>query len=111
MPIKALDGAVASVRVLDDCPSVLSVGKRVMEDGHSFVWWAGQSPQWYLPSGVHQTLRVQNYIPILDDEVSTSAQHGVLSLTSAAHRPHDASKQSELQQQCDKIAGMLDEIC
>eukprot|EP00971_Amphidinium_carterae_P219201 4351305-Amphidinium_carterae.1 len=62
-----------------------------MEEGHSFGWWAGQSPQWYLPNGALRTLRVQNYMPILDDEVSSHGlcgHCGVPSLPSAVQM-HD----------------------
>ena len=34
----------AKAHVLDDTPSVLSLGKRCMEQGYTFVWPSGREP-------------------------------------------------------------------
>ena len=36
----------ANVHVLEDTPSVISVGKRCMDHGYSFVWPSGKDPTW-----------------------------------------------------------------
>eukprot|EP00971_Amphidinium_carterae_P003905 77619-Amphidinium_carterae.1 len=64
-PIGSLNGEVATVRILPQSPSVLSAGKRIMEHGHSFCWWAIQKPIWYLPTGETQELSVKNFVPVL----------------------------------------------
>ena len=37
-------GETANVHVLDDTPSVISMGKRCMDHGYSFVWPSGKDP-------------------------------------------------------------------
>jgi hypothetical protein len=53
------------VRVLDNTPAVLSVGRRCMEDGYTFVWHPGKLPYFVLPSGKRVPLEVEGYVPYL----------------------------------------------
>ena len=48
--------------VLDQTPSVLSIGRRCMEEGFGFWWPPGQLPILYLPDGKQITLEVIDYI-------------------------------------------------
>ena len=49
--------------VLDDTPSVLSVGKRCMKQGYGFVWPPGDNPFMINPDGKRISLFVNGDIP------------------------------------------------
>ena len=52
--------------ILNQTPRVLSIGKRCMEMGYSFIWKAGEEPILYTPSKKVVPLRVVQNIPYLD---------------------------------------------
>ena len=57
-------------------PWVLSVGKRCVEEGYSFIWVARTTPVLISPSGTQIPLVVNNnvpYLPIGDVEVAAPA--------------------------------------
>ena len=56
--------------VLDQTPSVLSIGRRCMEEGFSFWWQAYKNPILYLPDGKAITLEIIDYIPYLRERES-----------------------------------------
>ena len=51
--------------ILPQTPHVLSVGRRCMEQGCSFLWPAGCRPMMCLPSGKLVQLEVHHFIPYL----------------------------------------------
>ena len=51
--------------VLSSTPPVLSVGRRCMEMGYSFVWLNGQAPNFICPDGMIVELIVRDNIPYL----------------------------------------------
>ena len=51
--------------LLDNSPPVLSVWRRCMEHGYSFIWKAGQAPYMIRPDNKVVKLTVENYIPWL----------------------------------------------
>ncbi|WP_288992891.1 hypothetical protein [uncultured Marinobacter sp.] len=51
--------------VLESTPPVLSVGKRCMEMGYSFVWLADQDPYFVCPDGTIVEFEVKDNIPYL----------------------------------------------
>ena len=51
--------------VLDSTPPVLSVGRRCMEMGYSFVWLADQDPYFVCPDGSIVEFEVGDNIPYL----------------------------------------------
>jgi hypothetical protein len=53
------------VRILPATPPVLSVGRRCMEHGYSFMWMAGRDPIFVLPSGKRVALEVEGLVPYL----------------------------------------------
>ena len=57
--------------VLKDTPSVISVGKRTMNDGYSFVWNASENPYFITPKGKVIPLEVLQDIPYLRRNSST----------------------------------------
>ena len=49
--------------VLPDTPSVLSIGRRCMQEGYHFVWLSGKHPYLITPSGKLVALAVEDDIP------------------------------------------------
>ena len=58
-------GKKTEVIVLDDCPSVLSLGRMCMEEGYSFHWDAFGRPCLVSPPGCTTELEVENFVPML----------------------------------------------
>ena len=58
-------GMKTTAIVLDDCPSVLSLGKKCMEEGFGFHWEPYGKPTLVLPSGKTISLQVEHYVPVL----------------------------------------------
>eukprot|EP00971_Amphidinium_carterae_P068030 1346581-Amphidinium_carterae.1 len=58
--------------ILPQCPPVMSVGRRVIKDGFSFVWNASEPQRPYLidPCGNKIALGVEGYVPILCEDGS-----------------------------------------
>ena len=52
--------------VLDDTPSVMSLGKRCMEEGYSFVWPSGKMPFKITKNGERIDLTIHDNIPDID---------------------------------------------
>ena len=52
----------AKAHVLDDTPSVLSLGKRCMEQGYSFVWPSGRDPYMINSDGEKIKMKVRDLI-------------------------------------------------
>ena len=53
--------------VLSSMPNVLSLAKRCVDMGYSFVWRAGQVPFLVAPGGKRIGLKVIDNVPYLDD--------------------------------------------
>ena len=52
--------------VLNSTPDVLTMGRRCMEDGYSFVWKAKSNrPYFRKPDGTRIYLTVEHYVPYL----------------------------------------------
>ena len=89
----------AEAHILEDTPSVISMGKRCVDLGYSFVWPTGKTPFMLDPNGNIIEMTVKDYIPyvsvdqekrklksscvekimaVLDDECSTSEGEGLL---------------------------------
>ena len=52
-------------KVMDDAPTVLSLGKRCMEDGYEFHWKPYQSRILIAPSGRKERLEFENFVLVL----------------------------------------------
>ena len=72
--------------VLDDTPSVMSLGKRCMEEGYSFVWPSGKMPFMITKDGERIELTIHDNIPYVD--------LGIYECT--PHECHHASKINDL---------------
>ena len=64
VPLACL-GSKATAIVMDNSPCVLSLGKRCMQEGFSFVWNAGAKPVLVAPDGRRHTLELQNLVPVM----------------------------------------------
>ena len=51
--------------ILDDTPSVLSVGRRCLDGGYSFHWPSFRTPYFVTPKGKVVKLQVEGYVPYL----------------------------------------------
>jgi RNA:NAD 2'-phosphotransferase (TPT1/KptA family) len=60
---------VVKALLLPSTPAVLSVGKRVMEEGYSFHWPNKSVPFFILPSGKRVYLVVHGYVPYIVDSI------------------------------------------
>ena len=54
-----------SRRILASTPAVLSLGRRCMHEGFSFVWPSGETPYLILPDGMIVRLKVTGDIPYI----------------------------------------------
>ena len=61
-------GITHSPYVLEESPSVLSVGKKCMEEGYSFVWLANGVPYMISPENKKILLEVKGNIPYIVKE-------------------------------------------
>ena len=52
--------------VLEDTPSVMSLGKRCMEEGYSFVWPSGKMPFMIAKLGCRIDFTIRDNIPYID---------------------------------------------
>ena len=103
--------------VLDDTPSVLSMGKRCLDQGFTFVWPSGREPFMLDQDGMMIKMKVKDHIPyvnldqckerenskkimslldILDDDCSTSEGESTLIL--------DGESGDEMVENDEKIA-------
>ena len=57
---------ISQAYVLDDTPSVMSLGKRCMEEGYSFVWPSGKMPFMITKNGDRIDLTIHDNIPYVD---------------------------------------------
>ena len=73
MHSKAMGGAI-SPYLLPNTPSVLSIGKRCMEEGYSFYWPANEQPYLETPSRACIALRVDRNLPYLDTRDDPNAE-------------------------------------
>ena len=71
-------GIQVTANILESTPSVLSVGKRCMLDGCSFVWNADSEPYMVLPTGKRVVLTVSGFCPYLPANFGGERQSGQL---------------------------------
>ena len=67
----------ANVHVLEDTPSVISMGKRCMDHGYSFVWPSGKDPYLVDKNANIIKMTIKDYIPYVSlDQPKTKGDHG-----------------------------------
>ena len=57
----------ATPYILEQTPSVLSVGVKCLDQGYSFVWPNGKRPFLVRPDGCAVVLKIDGHVPVLDD--------------------------------------------
>ena len=60
------------MKVLEDTPAVLSVGKLFDEHGHSYEWINGQKPH-LIKNGIRIQCNTENFVPIVVPGLSASS--------------------------------------
>ena len=78
--VKELD-IFLTVKVLEDTPAVLSLGKLCDEHGYSYEWINGQKPH-LIQNGIRIQCNTENFVPIVVPGLSTSSSSSFPSSTS-----------------------------
>ena len=78
--VKELDIFV-TMKVLEDTPAVLSLGKLCDENGYSHEWINGQKPH-LIKNGIRIQCNTENFVPIVVPDLSTSSSSSLPSSTS-----------------------------
>ena len=78
--VKELD-IFLTMKVLEDTPAVLSLGKLCDENGYSYEWINGQKPH-LIKNGIRIQCNTGNFVPIVVPGLSTSSSS---SLPSSPH--------------------------
>ena len=71
----------STMKVLQDTPAVLSLGKLCDEHGYSYEWMNGQKPHLIL-NGIRIQCNTENFVPIVVPGLSTSSSSSFPSWTS-----------------------------
>ena len=69
--VKELD-TFLTMKVLEDTPAVLSLGKLCDEHGYSYEWINGQKPH-FIKNGIRTQCNTENFVPIVVPGLSTSS--------------------------------------
>ena len=64
-----------TMKVLDNTPAVLSLGKLFDENGYSYEWINGQKPH-LIKNGIRIQCNTENFVPIVVPGLSTSSSSG-----------------------------------
>ena len=78
--VKELD-IFLTMKVVEDKPAVLSLGKLCDEHGHSYEWINGQKPH-LIQNGIRIQCNTENFVPIVVPGLSTSSSSSFPSSTS-----------------------------
>ena len=78
--VKELD-TFLTMKVIEDTPAVLSLGKLCDENGYSYEWINGQKPH-LIKNGIRIQCNTENFVPIDVPGLPTSSSSSLLSSTS-----------------------------
>ena len=93
--VKELD-IFLTMKVLEDTPAVLSLGKLCDEHGYSYEWINGQKPH-LIKNGIRIQCNTENLVPIVVPGLSTSSSSS--SSTSPPMTPSTVSSESVARQE------------
>ena len=83
-----------TMKVLDDTPAVLSLGKLCDENGYSYEWINGQKPH-LIKDGIRIICNTENFVPIVVPGLSSSSSGSSSTLrTSMKQESHSSSSSS-----------------
>ena len=93
MYVKELD-IFLTMKVLDNTPAVLSLGKLCDENGYSYEWINGQKPH-LIKDGIRIICNTENFVPIVVPGLSNSSSGSSSTLrTSMKQESHSSSSSS-----------------
>ena len=95
--VKELD-IFLSVKVLENTPAVLSLGKLCVQNGYSYEWINGQKPH-IIQNGIRIQCNTENFVPIVVPGLSTSSSsssHHATSRTPSRQKRHHSTSSSRL---------------
>ena len=78
--VKELD-ILLTMKVLENTPAVLSLGKFCDQNGYSYEWINGQKPH-FIKDGIRIICNTENFVPIVVPGLSASSSSGSDSSTS-----------------------------
>ena len=84
--VKELD-TFLTLKILEDTPAVLSLGKLSQDHGYSYEWTSGQRPC-LIKNGARIICNTENYVPIVVPGLSTSS----FSSSSSASLPQERTR-------------------
>ena len=91
--VKELD-IFLTMKVLDNTPAVLSLGKLCYENGYSYEWINGQKPH-LIEDGIRIICNTENFVPIVVPGLSSSSSGSSSALrTSLKQESHSSSSSS-----------------
>ena len=91
--VKELD-IFLTMKVLDNTPAVLSLGKLCDENGYSYEWIHGQKPH-LIENGIRIPCNTENFVPIVVPGLSSSSSGSSSTLrTSMKQESHSSSSSS-----------------
>ena len=93
MYVKELD-IFLTMKVLDNTPAVLSLGKLCDENGYSYEWINGQKPH-LIKNGIRIICNTENFVPIVVPGLSSSSSaSSSTSRTPMRQKSHSSSSSS-----------------
>ena len=91
--VKELD-ILLTMKVLDNTPAVLSLGKLCDENGYSYEWINGQKPH-LIKDGIRIICNTENFVPVVVPGLSSSSSGSSSTLrTSMKQESHSSSSSS-----------------
>ena len=94
MYVKELD-IFLTLKVLENTPAVLSLGKLCDEHGYSYEWINGQKPH-LIKNGIRVQCNTENFVPIVVPGLSTSSSSSFTSSTSMTPPRQESSSSHEV---------------
>ena len=85
--VKEMD-ILLTMKVHEDAPAVLSLGKLCDENGYSYEWINGQKPH-LIKDGIRIICNTENFVPIVVPGLSTSSSSSLPSSTSITFKTGD----------------------
>ena len=95
-----------TMRVLDDTPAVLSLGKLCDENGYSYEWINGQKPH-LIKDGIRIICNTENFVPIVVPGLSSSSSASSSTLRTPMKQESRSSSSSSSSPSSPKVCEIL----
>jgi len=106
--VKELD-IFLTMKVLDNTPAVLSLGKLCDENGYSYEWINGQKPH-LIKNGIRIICNTENFVPIVVPGLSTSSSSSSSTLRTPSRQESHSSSSSSPSSSSPTEKPLLDEV-